>query len=108
VLIYHYYTTTNHLEQLDTALCRPMDVWIEFKNASKLQAENLFRNFFPSADADPAITLDSETDLDLLEMPIPFSPATTQLSSLFDTPRPINFIVALWVSISVVLSNPNG
>jgi chaperone BCS1 len=88
VLIYHYYSTTNHLEQLDPALCRPgrMDVWIEFKNASKFQAEHLFRNFFPSADADPPTALDSETDLESLEMPTPSSPtspAATQLSSLF-------------------------
>jgi mitochondrial chaperone BCS1 len=88
LLIYHYYSTTNHLEQLDPALCRPgrMDVWIEFKNASKFQAEHLFRNFFPSADADPPTPVDSETDLESLEMPTPSSPsspATTQLSSLF-------------------------
>lgn len=85
VLIYHYYSTTNHLEQLDPALCRPgrMDVWIEFKNASKFQAEHLFANFFPSADADPPTPLDSETDLESLEMPTPSSPATSQLSSLF-------------------------
>lgn len=44
------FATTNHLERLDPALSRPgrMDVWIEFKNASKWQAEALFRNFFPS------------------------------------------------------------
>ena len=85
VLIFHYFSTTNHLEQLDPALCRPgrMDVWIEFKNASKFQAENLFRNFFPSADADPPASPDSETDLESLEMPTPSSPATSQLSSLF-------------------------
>jgi chaperone BCS1 len=37
VLIHNYLSTANHLEQLDPALCRPgrMDVWIEFKNASK-------------------------------------------------------------------------
>src|ERR1700728_3789155 len=29
-----------------------MDVWIEFRNASKWQAEALFRNFFPSTDDD--------------------------------------------------------
>lgn len=90
VLINHYYSTTNHLEQLDPALCRPgrMDVWIEFKNASKFQAEHLFRNFFPSADADLAAALDSEAELESPEMPTipssPASPATTQLSSLFD------------------------
>ncbi len=60
-----------------------MDVWIEFKNASKFQAEHLFRNFFPSADADPPPAPDSETDLESLEMPTPSSPATSQLSSLF-------------------------
>ena len=88
MLISHYYSTTNHLEQLDPALCRPgrMDVWIEFKNASKFQAEHLFRNFFPSADADPPATNDSESELESLEMPTPSSPgspATSQLSSLF-------------------------
>ncbi|KAF8487052.1 P-loop containing nucleoside triphosphate hydrolase protein [Russula ochroleuca] len=79
------FATTNHLEQLDPALCRPgrMDVWIEFKNASKFQAKHLFRNFFPSADADLPPTLDSEADLESLEMPTPSSPTTSQLSSLF-------------------------
>ncbi|KAJ3928083.1 MAG: P-loop containing nucleoside triphosphate hydrolase protein [Lentinula lateritia] len=43
--------TTNHLDHLDPALSRPgrMDVWIDFKNASKWQAEALFRNFFPTS-----------------------------------------------------------
>lgn len=46
------FCTTNHLERLDPALSRPgrMDVWIEFRNASKFQAEGLFRNFFPVAE----------------------------------------------------------
>jgi len=62
------FATTNHLERLDPALSRPgrMDVWVEFKvcfisaameiktdelwqNATKWQAEQLFRNFFPCA-----------------------------------------------------------
>ncbi|GLB35436.1 putative P-loop containing nucleoside triphosphate hydrolase protein [Lyophyllum shimeji] len=49
------FATTNHLDRLDPALSRPgrMDVWVEFKNASKWQAEALFRNFFPSTDDDP-------------------------------------------------------
>lgn len=48
------FATTNHLERLDPALSRPgrMDVWIEFKNASKWQSEQLFNNFFPAASAD--------------------------------------------------------
>ncbi|KAL0578100.1 hypothetical protein V5O48_003879 [Marasmius crinis-equi] len=46
------FATTNHLDRLDPALSRPgrMDVWVEFKNASKWQAEALFRNFFPSVE----------------------------------------------------------
>jgi len=79
------FATTNHLDQLDPALCRPgrMDVWIEFKNASKFQAEHLFRNFFPSSDAELANNIELETELEPLEMPAPSSPATSQLSSLF-------------------------
>ncbi|KAF5328700.1 hypothetical protein D9619_011488 [Psilocybe cf. subviscida] len=48
------FATTNHLERLDPALSRPgrMDVWVEFKNASRWQAEALFRNFFPCEDVD--------------------------------------------------------
>jgi chaperone BCS1 len=48
VLVCHVCRTTNHLERLDPALTRPgrMDVWVEFKNASKWQAELLFTNFF--------------------------------------------------------------
>ncbi len=62
-----------------------MDVWIDFKNASKFQAEHLFRNFFPSSDADVALAsnIELETELEPLEMPAPSSPATSQLSSLF-------------------------
>lgn len=75
--------TTNHLERLDPALSRPgrMDVWIEFKNASKWQAELLFRNFFPSTDEDDEII---EGDLEGIELPSPpASPTTTQSSSFF-------------------------
>jgi chaperone BCS1 len=60
-----------------------MDVWIDFKNASKFQAEHLFRNFFPSSDADMVSNIELETELEPLEMPAPASPSTSQLSSLF-------------------------
>lgn len=62
------FATTNHLEKLDPALCRPgrMDVWVEFKNASRWQAEALFRNFFPSEDEEEAPPLEEEfEDLDV-------------------------------------------
>ncbi|KAI0708913.1 P-loop containing nucleoside triphosphate hydrolase protein [Cerioporus squamosus] len=83
------FATTNHLERLDPALSRPgrMDVWIEFKNASKWQAELLFRNFFPSTDEDNAPI---EGDLDSIELPMcptPPSPsaASTSGSTLFSS-----------------------
>ena len=55
------FATTNHLERLDPALSRPgrMDVWVEFRNASKHQAEGLFRNFFPAHEDDIEITTES-------------------------------------------------
>ena len=44
------FATTNHIERLDPALSRPgrMDVWINFKNATRWQAEGIFKRFFPS------------------------------------------------------------
>jgi len=70
--------TTNHLERLDPALSRPgrMDVWVEFKNASKWQAEALFRNFFPSMDEDGDLI--PEGELEGVELPNP--PASTPQS----------------------------
>jgi chaperone BCS1 len=42
------FATTNHIERLDPALSRPgrMDVWISFTNATKWQAEGIFKCFF--------------------------------------------------------------
>ncbi len=37
-----------------------MDVWVEFRNASKWQAEALFRNFFPSTEDEKDEPLDEE------------------------------------------------
>ncbi|EJD48205.1 P-loop containing nucleoside triphosphate hydrolase protein [Auricularia subglabra TFB-10046 SS5] len=47
------FATTNHIERLDPALSRPgrMDVWVNFTNATKWQAEGIFKCFFPSAKA---------------------------------------------------------
>lgn len=63
------FATTNHLERLDPALSRPgrMDVWIEFRNASKWQAEALFRNFFPCAEDEIPI---DESELEGVEIPV--------------------------------------
>ncbi|KAH7888909.1 hypothetical protein F5I97DRAFT_764989 [Phlebopus sp. FC_14] len=74
------FATTNHLERLDPALSRPgrMDVWVEFKNASKWQAEALFRNFFPSTEEDEEIL---EGDLEGIEFPTPPAPQSPSPSS---------------------------
>ena len=61
------FATTNHLERLDPALCRPgrMDVWVEFKNASRWQAEALFRNFFPSEEEEEPLSEEEIVGLDI-------------------------------------------
>ena len=66
-----FHSTTNHLERLDPALSRPgrMDVWVEFKHASKWQAEALFRNFFPSTEEDEP----TEAELASIVLPSPSS-----------------------------------
>jgi hypothetical protein len=45
------FATTNHIERIDPALRRPgrMDIWVNFTNATKMQAERIFKSFFPSA-----------------------------------------------------------
>ncbi|KZP31053.1 P-loop containing nucleoside triphosphate hydrolase protein [Athelia psychrophila] len=81
------FATTNH-ERLDPALSRPgrMDVWVEFRNASKWQAEALFRNFFPSTEEESAVK-DAEMDkelcgIDLPTTPMPQLPSSVDLSSV--------------------------
>ncbi|KAF9785436.1 P-loop containing nucleoside triphosphate hydrolase protein [Thelephora terrestris] len=56
------FATTNHIERLDPALSRPgrMDVWINFKNATKWQAEEIFKNFFPCKRPEPPTPLTPE------------------------------------------------
>ncbi|KAJ3337803.1 hypothetical protein HDU93_000478 [Gonapodya sp. JEL0774] len=48
--------TTNHIEQLDPALIRPgrIDVRVRFDKASRVQAKNLYKNFFGVEDAPAA------------------------------------------------------
>ncbi|KAJ7752898.1 P-loop containing nucleoside triphosphate hydrolase protein [Mycena metata] len=61
------YATTNKYLALDEALCRPgrMDVHVEFKLASKFQAEKLFYSFYlPVGESD-----NSEEDVDLQGSP---------------------------------------
>ncbi|KAI0784726.1 P-loop containing nucleoside triphosphate hydrolase protein [Abortiporus biennis] len=91
------FATTNHLERLDPALSRPgrMDVWVEFKNASKWQAELLFRNFFPSTDQDKDNVPIDESELEGIDLPVtPPSPSTatasTPTSSLFSLPSSLS------------------
>jgi chaperone BCS1 len=77
------FATTNHLERLDPALSRPgrMDVWIEFKNASKWQAEALFRNFFPSTEKDEEPIEGDLEGIELPSTPVPQSPPSSSHSS---------------------------
>jgi len=48
------FATTNHIERIDPVLSRPgrMDIWVNFPNATRSQAECIFKRFFlpgPSA-----------------------------------------------------------
>lgn len=81
------FRTTNHLERLDPALSRPgrMDVWVEFKNASKWQAELLFRNFFPSTDEDDVVIEGELEDIELPTPPSPSAQSSSGFSSLFSS-----------------------
>jgi chaperone BCS1 len=66
-----------------------MDVWIEFKNASRWQAEALFRNFFPSAEEEEEIILEGDLDgVDLPNPPTSPSPSSTGTSSLWSVASP--------------------
>lgn len=85
------FATTNHLERLDPALSRPgrMDVWIEFKNASKWQAEALFKNFFPSSNEDESAEEDvseAELDAELAGITIPTVMPSLPLAGMPETP----------------------
>ncbi|KAF8625116.1 hypothetical protein AX15_005540 [Amanita polypyramis BW_CC] len=84
------FATTNHLERLDPALSRPgrMDVWVEFKNASKWQAEALFRNFFPSTEDEkdePADEEQIEREIDELSKANEVPSTSTSSQSLWST-----------------------
>lgn len=56
------FATTNHIDRLDEALRRPgrMDVWINFKYATKWQAEGIFKCFFPSIEDTAAAAAERE------------------------------------------------
>ncbi|TEB21985.1 hypothetical protein FA13DRAFT_1766524 [Coprinellus micaceus] len=58
------FATTNHIERLDPALSRPgrMDVWVNFANATKWQAEGIFKCFFPCR---PAVASAASSAADL-------------------------------------------
>lgn len=69
-----------------------MDVWVEFKNASKWQCEALFRNFFPSSEdffATSSATSEVGLDADAADLEIPgltcealsSSPSSSSVSS---------------------------
>ncbi|KAK7692182.1 hypothetical protein QCA50_003805 [Cerrena zonata] len=103
------FATTNHLERLDPALSRPgrMDVWVEFKNASKWQAELLFRNFFPSTDDDNEVL---EGELEGIELPeVPSSPSgesSSASSGLFSFPSSFSSPTGSSMSLPTEATSP--
>jgi mitochondrial chaperone BCS1 len=68
-----------------------MDVWIEFKNASKFQAEGLFRNFFPVEPPPPAKGEgEDEGEGEGEEPPIEPSPEMELLEGQDHDPKPLD------------------
>jgi len=75
-----------------------MDVWVEFKNASKWQCEALFRNFFPSSEdffaASSSAVSEVGLDTDAADLEIPgltcealgSSPSSSSMSSSSGAP----------------------
>jgi mitochondrial chaperone BCS1 len=73
------FATTNHIERLDAALSRPgrMDVWINFKYATKWQAEGIFKCFFPTKS--PSVSRTSSTSSIESMPPTPQDPSQQNL-----------------------------
>ncbi|KAA1470269.1 P-loop containing nucleoside triphosphate hydrolase protein [Dentipellis sp. KUC8613] len=83
------FATTNHIERLDPALSRPgrMDVWVNFTNATKWQAEGIFKCFFPSkpsSAAAPAAAAGPSRDSSQTNMPIPKRKSAVSAVPLLD------------------------
>ena len=103
-------STTNHLERLDPALSRPgrMDVWVEFKNASKWQAEALFRNFFPCAEEEEEV---DEQQLKSINVDIEFEPSSPPSTPRKFVPTPSNSAstpTSLWSLSSSLTSSASS
>ena len=87
-----------------------MDVWVEFKNASKWQAEALFRNFFPSVDEDEDVL-----DCDIEGVVLPNPPTLTSSPPPPQSPSESSGLSSLWGSMtppfsssSSILSSPSS
>jgi mitochondrial chaperone BCS1 len=87
------FATTNHIERLDPALSRPgrMDVWVNFKHATKWQAEGIFKCFFPfkpsstaTAAAAAATTTTNASSTDTATKNLPGSKKSSNLIPLLD------------------------
>ncbi|CAL1714276.1 unnamed protein product [Somion occarium] len=85
------FATTNRYNALDPALCRPgrMDLHIEFKLASKYQAEELFKCFYmpsdtPIPESSEKVVEKPEQDVDSAYASGSSSPATSEVRDLID------------------------
>ena len=82
------FATTNHIERLDPALSRPgrMDVWVNFTNATKWQAEGIFKCFFPAARpaASPAASSTDLREKDTSQKNLPGSKRRAQMAPMLN------------------------
>ncbi|KAH9836523.1 P-loop containing nucleoside triphosphate hydrolase protein [Rhodofomes roseus] len=73
------FATTNNYKALDPALCRPgrMDLHVEFRLASRYQAENLYKSFFTEEDKPQGETSSDDVASEKLLGSVPPSPPAT-------------------------------
>jgi chaperone BCS1 len=80
-----------------------MDVWVEFKNASKWQAEALFRNFFPCAEEE-----DEGLDSDMEGVVLPPPPTLTSSPQPPQSPSDTSGLSSLWGSMTPPFSSSSS
>lgn len=77
------FATTNHIDRLDSALLRPgrMDVRVEYKNALKSQASDLFTRFYSQELMIKSFEVASKKDLSLSTSPLASGASTPSATS---------------------------
>jgi chaperone BCS1 len=101
------FATTNYLDRLDSALSRPgrMDVWVNFTNATRWQAEGIFKCFFPSRKQQEEAANSDDGHEAALEITPPATPAPTA-AKVSSSWNPLSWAGATAVPPSAIAITP--